>query len=531
MHKSKIMLPILALAVGMGTVLSGCGSKDEVNHPAPTTTDSVSSQDNKFEEKLKITMFNAGTFNAGAPLPPKEEDIQRQMLEKAVNIDLNMIIPQAGEATTKLNTLIAGGDIPDLIFLKSRADLSQYYDQGILADLTPYLDQYPELQKRFSDTSWEAMKYNGKTIAVPGYDNVNGIINGMFIRNDWLKKLNLEIPTTHEELFEVMKAFTEQDPDGNGKNDTYGFIGGMNKEGNLQTYGFDTLMWMFGVNPPGAIDVINNEAVLLFTDPKMKEAVSYINKMMEAKVVDPDWVSMNTTDLLDQKLFKGKVGVMVRDIRKLEPETQKRIVEVTGEEAEWIVIPPMTGPYGDQILERKTYQGNSWAISAKADEDKINRVLSMLEYAFTDEEAYPHFAYGVKGVQWDIVDGKADNKNSELPKEIKDQYTWVDHYRFPRRGDDPEYFSFKDPKTIEAFASNQKYVSPTLPGAALTSDPNDTKAAERVRYINETLVKFMSGQEPLSNWDHYIETLEATFDLQKYKENVTEQLKSIGYIK
>ncbi|MFD1906668.1 hypothetical protein ACFSQ7_25760 [Paenibacillus rhizoplanae] len=52
----------------------------------------------------------------------------------------------------------------------------------------------------------------------------------------------------------------------------------MNKEGNLQTYGFDSLMWMFGVNPPSAIDVKDNEPVFLFTDPKMKEALAYIHK-------------------------------------------------------------------------------------------------------------------------------------------------------------------------------------------------------------------------------------------------------------
>lgn len=191
---------------------------------------------------------------------------------------------------------------------------------------------------------------------VKGYDNVNGISRSFFIRNDWLKKLNMEVPTTPDELFEVMKAFTEKDPDGNGKNDTYGFIGGMNKEGNLQTYGFDSLMWMFGVNPPSAIDVKDNKPVFLFTDPKMKEALTYINKMMEAKVVDPDWVTMNTPDLLDQKLFKGKVGFMIRDARRLEPDYQQKMKEISGEVPEWIVIPPMIGPYGDQIVERKSFQ-------------------------------------------------------------------------------------------------------------------------------------------------------------------------------
>lgn len=362
MQRKAISLAILAAMVGVGTVLSGCGEAKEDTSTAPGNSQDPSSP---FKTKLKISMFNQGTFNAAAPIPPREEDIQRQMLEKAVNIDLEMMIPQSGQATTKLNTLIAGGDIPDLIFLKSRADLAQYYDQGVLADLTPYLDQFPELKKRFSSDSWEAVSYQGQTIGVPGYDNVNGISRSYFIRQDWLTKLNMEVPTTPDELFEVMKAFTEKDPDGNGKNDTYGFIGGMNKEGNLQTYGFDSLMWMFGVNPPSAIDVKDNEPVFLFTDPKMKEALAYIHKMMEAKVVDPDWVTMNTPDLLDQKLFKGKVGFMIRDARRLEPDYQQKMKEISGEVPEWIVIPPMTGPYGDQIVERKSFQGNSWAISKK----------------------------------------------------------------------------------------------------------------------------------------------------------------------
>jgi putative aldouronate transport system substrate-binding protein len=532
MQRKKVLFPILAAVVGLGTVMSGCGGKDIADSAATTAASgSPKAEANKFANKLKITMFNQGTFNASAPVPPVEEDIQRQMLEKAVNIDLGMIIPQAGQATTKLNTLIAGGDIPDLIFLKTRTDLAQYYEQGVLADLTPYMEQFPELKKRFSSDSWDATKYKGKTIAVPGYDNVNGMINSIYIRNDWLKKLNMKVPTTPDELLEVMKAFTDKDPDGNGKNDTYGFVGGMNKEGTLTSYGFDTLMWMFGVNPPGAIDVKDNKPVLLFIDPKMKEALTYINKMMEAKVVDPDWVTMNTSDLLDQKLFKGKVGVMVRDARRLEPDAQQKMKELGGEVPEWVLIPPMKGPYGDQILERKTYQSNTWAISVKADKEKIIRILSMLEYVFTDKEAYPYFAYGVKGIHWDLVDGKVKNKIPELTKEVKEKYSWVDHYKFPRRGNDAEYFSFKNPKTVEAFENNQKYVAPTLPGASLTADPNDTKAAERVRYINETLVKFMSGKEPIANWDTYIKTLETKFDLQKYKDNVTEQLKALGYIK
>jgi len=222
---------------------------------------------------------------------------------------------------------------------------------------------------------------------------------------------------------------------------------------------------------------------------------------------------------------------MVRDARRLEPDAQQKMKEIGGEVPEWIIIPPMKGPYGDQIIERKSFQGNSWAISAKADKDKIIRILSMLEYLFTDKDAYPNFAYGLKGIHWDLVDGKVINKTPDLTKEIKEKYLWVDHYRMPRRGDDAEYFSFKNPKTAEAFTNNQQYVAPTLPGNLLTADPGDTLAADRTRFINESLVKFMTGKDPLSNWDKFLTTLDSKFEMQKFKDTATKQFKEAGIIK
>jgi len=114
---------------------------------------------------------------------------------------------------------------------------------------------------------------------------------------------------------------------------------------------------------------------------------------------------------------------------------------------------------------------------------------------------------------------------------MKEKYLWVDHYRMPRRGDDAEYFSFQNPKTTEAFTNNQQYVGPTLPGNLLTADPSDTLAADRTRFINESLVKFMTGKEPLSGWDNFLQTLDTKFDMQTYKETAVKQFKEAGIIK
>ena len=48
--------------------------------------------------------------------------------------------------------------------------------------------------------------------------------NGVTIRKDWLENLGLEEPKTIDEFYNVLKAFTKDDPDGNGKDDTYGLV-------------------------------------------------------------------------------------------------------------------------------------------------------------------------------------------------------------------------------------------------------------------------------------------------------------------
>ncbi|MGV2805512.1 hypothetical protein GNF85_18140, partial [Clostridium perfringens] len=72
MQRKKISFAILTAIVGLGTVLSGCGEQGEVTSTASSNSQGQSSQ---FETKMKISMFNQGTFNAAAPIPPRDEDI------------------------------------------------------------------------------------------------------------------------------------------------------------------------------------------------------------------------------------------------------------------------------------------------------------------------------------------------------------------------------------------------------------------------------------------------------------------------
>lgn len=417
-------------------VLSACSGKNGNNpESSPKSSNAVSpeqgaSEPGKSDKKIAITVYNAATFNQAAPIPSKEDDIIRQMFEKELNIDFKMTVPPQGQDVTKLNLLISSNDAPDLMNFRLLTRAYSFYDQGILADLDEVIDRYPALKERFTEEQWSSMKYNGKTIGIPVSDPTSGTMS-WWIRYDWLKKLNLSVPTTPDELLEVLKAFTFDDPDGNSKDDTYGITGGVLKDGNT-ILGLDGLYAMFGTFP-NQIDVKDGKVVIYNTDNRTKEALAYLNKLYSAKVIDPDFATITDKVGMDQKFLKGKSGFAITDWRSLEPNSQQQMKDLGGETPEWIAIPPMKGPFGDQISSVAGSQNNMWAISKKAAEDpeKLDRIMQLLQYWYTDEESYPYIAYGVKGETWDIVDGKP--KKLELTKEIEDKYKYIAHYQLSRR--------------------------------------------------------------------------------------------------
>ncbi|WP_158289537.1 extracellular solute-binding protein [Paenibacillus flagellatus] len=524
----KTILTAMAAITLAGTA-AACGSTEPKEPPSGGTGSSpTASPDSGKDKTYKITMYNLATFNPNAPVLPREQDPVRQMIEKAMNIDLEMmIVPE--QASAKLNTLIASGEVPDLIYFGNRTTSVKYYEQGVTAELDDYLKNAPALVQHFGPSRWEPMRYKGKTIGIPGTEGVAGI-NGLWIRNDWLNSLNLKVPTTPEELFEVMKAFTFNDPDRNGKNDTYGFAPGITKEGTLANLGWDQMFWMFGVNP-GNFDVVDNKLVSHNLDPRMKEAVAYANKLLSEKVVDPDWVTLNTVPQVQDKLFKGRSGVVVTDWRSMEPGAQQKMKETIGEVPDWIVIPPMKGPHGDQINSYDVFQNAQWAVSKKAagDPGKVQRIVDLLQYMYTDKEAYKTIVYGIKDVTWKETNGKPEM--IALDSVQSKNYEWLGHYRFPRRANDDIYFNFKNPKTVEYHAINRKYLKPNNVMPYIVLDPNDVLAQDREKYWNEMLLKFMTGKEPLAKWEEFVGTLNAKFKAGEQLEKVTRQLKEQGIIR
>jgi multiple sugar transport system substrate-binding protein len=201
---------------------------------------------------------------------------------------------------TKLQQQAAQRQLPDVV-VNDTAQLGTMQQQGWLEEVDPKAVAGGD---RVSDRAWTAAKAaNGHTYAVP----FSAQSFAIFVRADWRARLKLPVPKTWTDLANMATAFTQRDPDGDGKPDTYGLvIPGTTKRGYMSWY-FSTFLWANGgdfVTPTGAGTWRPDIA-----DEKSVQAVNWLKDMFCArKVVNPDAVGIDTPRAHDT--FEKGIGGM-----------------------------------------------------------------------------------------------------------------------------------------------------------------------------------------------------------------------------
>ncbi|MDR6551931.1 extracellular solute-binding protein [Paenibacillus qinlingensis] len=512
--KKKLFVPaLLAMTFAGGTLLAGCGSSTtgttETNKPAESTKAAATSSG----KPVKIDIIETGS---GLPTP--DQDIIKQELDKALNTEINLTVYASGDDyKNQLNVRMASANFPDL-FAVDRQQLKQFSEQGLLLDLTPYMDKLKPTKDFIGDASLKKGALNGKTYAIAKSPTVP--YNTYWIRKDWLDKLNLKVPTTPEELYNVAKAFTEQDPDGNGKKDTFGLTG--SKFG-----AFEPVFGAYGIAYSGvpSLYVKDNKMVNSLYDPNMKDALGFIQKMVASGEVDPELMA-NTGTQHQQKAIKGQAGIVYLDWPNVTKDQFVEQIKAVNPNANWIQVEAMKG-VGGQFVSGNDIGATAgmYAIpkSLEKSPEKLQKVLDLLNYV-SGKDGSPLVQYGVKGKHYNL-DGTKVVPTDLMGKE--GGYFWL--YQFTGRPE-MDYLTVKfapQSKFIE-FASKQPRIE-VLNG--FVDFPNGYNAADANRYIEEELSKFIYGKRPLSEYDSFIKTLEGSMNYKAYLDAAEKRIKELGYIK
>lgn len=211
----------------------------------------------------------------------------------------------------KLGVSLAAGRFPDVVKVNP-FQLRQLSNAGLIEELTEvYRAHASPLTKNILEAegtgAFDAATIDGKLMAIPESSSSIETAQYLWIRSDWLDNLGLQPPETMEDVLRISKAFTEEDPDGNGKQDTYGLA--------LTSYLWDPVMgasgFMAGYGAFPNIWIKDKEGNLTYggIQPEVRKALKALQALYREGQLDPEFAYKNGSK--EYRLIQdGKIGML-----------------------------------------------------------------------------------------------------------------------------------------------------------------------------------------------------------------------------
>ena len=240
----------------------------------------------------------------------------RMFLDRlGIQLDVSFIADgSSGAFDNKMNMQLAAGDLPDIIRGPGYQFFIQAYEAGYLADITDVFNEYASDYLMECDEKYPSFRasasIDGRRYGIGSLYDTHADAKVLWIRDDWLENLGMEAPKTIEELYDLAYAFTYNDPNQNGVNDTFGL--GLHNQ--LVTANYSTLLGLIGAwGIPGlnhSLYYRNDEGKMTFPyiEPGMKEALRFVQRMYKDGLIDPEF-SVKSTAAIDDDIGEGKIGM------------------------------------------------------------------------------------------------------------------------------------------------------------------------------------------------------------------------------
>nr|WP_281400061.1 extracellular solute-binding protein [Microvirga zambiensis] len=162
------------------------------------------------------------------------------------------------------------------------------------------LRRYPH-KSSLTDGDWTASTFKNRVVQIP----FQRTMTGLGVRKSWLEKVGEQPPKTWDDVIRIGKKFQEQDPDGNGRKDTFGIAMQAGDAPSITGGGINLLVYGNGLPHP----LVNEKGDIVIDQPDVSKAVTeYIKLFTEYKLVSPETVNHTFTDMY-QLIEGGRVGM------------------------------------------------------------------------------------------------------------------------------------------------------------------------------------------------------------------------------
>lgn len=377
----------IAIVLTLGTLLSGCSGNNGTggNTAAPVNTAQPEQSKDADKEKkrgqMSVTIYDRGQ------IAPDEGTYDNNRWTRWVNengpVDVTYVpVPRTG-SEQKIPVLFASGSAPDLVLEYNAGTRNQLWAQKQLMPLDDIIENYSTTYKamlqQFPQLKQIATMPDGKVYQI-GVVNKPTALTAMVIRKDWLDKLGLKVPENVDEFYETAYAFAHQDPDGNQKDDTYGF--NMNEH-----YIIDK---MYG----SELFIIENDELVRQFD-RIKPAAELKKKLFENGVVDKDFLTDKTGQKAQQDFANGKTGIFVGYVSAI--KTNYEILKKNDPNAEIIPILLPETPFGQYSPDFNSPLDVVGVVNANAKDPQA--VMEYIDFMI-EQPTMEYFIYGEEGVHF-----------------------------------------------------------------------------------------------------------------------------------
>jgi len=314
--KNKLICTLISIIILSMTMMS-CGTTDstsssttsapDTNTTAAPDANTTAAPSTSEAAKLTVEVFDRGNAGGSDPTNNVWTTWIHDKVLADINVDVSFVSVPRSEEIPQLNVLMAAKTAPDICFTYDTGVVYNFYQQGGLADLTPYMAEYGQtLSSYLGEDILKYGQYDGKQIAIPA-QRLSQARLGTYIRKDWLDALGLPIPKTTEEFYDALVQFKEKNP------------------GNVPTVvpltaTYD-IAWRTGALLESFIDPtlsdrdlyrysVGDMSILL---PGWKDGVKFLNKLYNEGLLDPEFALYKDDTTSDDLTMAGSVGAYIHN--------------------------------------------------------------------------------------------------------------------------------------------------------------------------------------------------------------------------
>jgi putative aldouronate transport system substrate-binding protein len=337
------------------------------------------------------------------------------------------------------------------------------------------------------------------------------VVVGPQIRKDWLDKLGLEVPETNQEFYEVLKAFRDQDPNGNGKADEIPMSGVGFRD---HTYSIDKMtIWPFGTTPD--MYLVGDTVTYGPMTPEFREGMEWTVKLYQEGLIDHDYL-LNDRGKMDGKMAANQVGVVYswQPVKYMD-SIPKKIPDfyITG--IPYLRKDKNSPNYCFESRFQNTVTSTEAVITTAAEFPE--QTLEWLDYPYS-QEGHMLFNFGIQGDTYEMIDGnpRYTEKILDNPKHS----VIVAHQLFHMAQN--AWPIVQDPRHAQQLYTNPAVeackvewakgdLSRLLPAGMKfdyeTKDLMNQFDIDIKTYADEFMNKLIIGQADFDEWDDFISTV------------------------